>query len=763
MLLVNINSRLLNRSLKLDRHIRKPNYVMMIVPLLLLLLPVTVRCQFYPRPLPIHPGSAENVAANLRKAETGTADLHTLLLLSNIYLYKPRRSVTDLAKCLTFASNAKKVAFLNHDTAAFNMACSLMADALIQNDRIEDAERIVNEVHGKTRVDLLFTLSYCYILRQSGTDSANLLKATTYINKAISLVEKQPDWKPRNTALRIKGAIHTAQGDFLLAEKELTRALNESKRRADPNIQYNYMDLARLYFSKGDYNKSLSAALDAEQQANLRQDSIALGDAHFMLAVVFRNTGHLDKADDNFRQALQIYLRFQGTYSATSAIRGLGHILIGKKKYWDALHFFQTYFKKYPAMTFGDRQFETGSIGDCYLKLKKYEVAEQYFMKEFNTAKNAGALSEFSFHRMAYFYIETKNYQKARPYLLKALNYQEQVSVQSKGHLYYMLFLADSASGNYRSAIGYLKKNKEVDETIYQQTKVKEIQDLTAGYEATQRVQEIKLLKKNDQLKDMDLKNAELVRNVSVAAIFVFILGGIVFYRQNQKKLQISALVTQKNKQLEVLLNEKEWLLKEIHHRVKNNLQTVVGLLQIQSEFLTDDALLAVENSQHRIYAMSLIHQKLYLTDDTQQINLAIYLQELADYLKDSFGGEPEVAYILDVEPLTVDISHAITLGLIVNEAVSNAVKHAFPHRKNGIVKISLVKKEGSIVLAVSDNGIGFSRQKSAPEKRDSMGVQLIEGLCRDIDASVSFENKNGTIITVEFKLLKQDKVPFDI
>lgn len=763
MSLIKVNGRKFDGLASRDFILVKLIFVMAIIAILLLFLPVPGSCQFYPRPSPIHPGSEEELATNLRKAKTGRADLHTLLWLSNIYLYRPRRSEDDLLKSLAFASRGKKLAFLHGDSLAFNDGCRLMADALIQHERIYEAERILSEVHGKTRIDLLLTLSYCYLIRQKGTDNENLGKATYYINEATALVAKDPDWKVKNTALRIKGAIHTAQGNYTLAENELTTVLKESKLKADAAIQYSYMELARLYFSKGDYNKSLAAALNAEKHAISTQDTASAGDAHFMLAIIFRNTSQLEKADDNFRQALKCFLKFQGGYSVTDAIQGIGQILIGQKRYKEALVFFLNYFKKYPAFTFGDRQIETGNIGDCYLKLKKYDIAEQYFLKQFNTAKNENALGEFAYHRMAFFYVETKNYKKAEPYLLQALNFRHQASLQSNGHLYYMLFLADSASGNYKSAIHYLKKNKDVDEAIYQQTKVKEIQDLAAGYEANKRNQEIKLLKKNDQLKDMDLKNAEFVRNVSIAGITVLMLGGIVFYRQNRKKLQMSALVTQKNKQLEILLNEKEWLLKEIHHRVKNNLQTVVGLLQIQSEFLKDDALTAVENSQHRIYAMSLIHQKLYLTDNAQHINLAIYLRELVDYLKDSFGRDPEVTYLVEVAPLSVEISYAITLGLIVNEAVTNAVKHAFSHRKNCLIKVLLIQKGDDIILKVSDNGIGFTRQKSAPEKKDSMGVQLIEGLCRDIDAFVNFENNNGTTITVVFTVLEVSKTPFEI
>lgn len=137
------------------------------------------------------------------------------------------------------------------------------------------------------------------------------------------------------------------------------------------------------------------------------------------------------------------------------------------------------------------------------------------------------------------------------------------------------------------------------------------------------------------------------------------------------------------------MLKEKEWLLREVHHRVKNNLHTVICLLQIQAEFLKDDALRAIESSQHRIYAMSLIHQKLYLNDESETINLQMYLEDLITYLEESFSNDHRISYDVQVKPLNVDIAIAIPIGLVVNEAITNSIKHAFVgQRKNKIIHI---------------------------------------------------------------------------
>jgi two-component sensor histidine kinase len=736
--------------------IAQRSLVLCILVIVLLFLPIKGQCQYYPRPEPIDFTLQKKLETSFRQAGSGPEKLALLVSLAKIHLYKPLKQKSDFDLSLSYAAQARSKALEQHNDSGYNESCLLLAGSLIQNNRIEDAERLLLEVRGEARIDLLLTLAYNYLRREMGDGLENSKKALAFVNEASTCVNPGTPWKIRTNILRIKGAILCAQDNYKESEIELLAALKEAKQKDGGSIQYAYIELAILSYYKGDYDRSLSATLNAVQIISDKKDSVAAGDAHFLLGLIFRNTGQLQKATEQYQQALQCYLKFPGAiYSVAVAIQGIGSSLMGNKQYAKALACYQDYYKKYPSVSYPEKQVETASFGDCYLKLKNFKLAEKYFIKEFKISQEAMALNEHAYHRMGYFYIETANYKKALPFLLSALQNQNNSTAQAKGHLYYMLYLADSASGNYRSAIHYLRENRKVDEIINKQDKVKEIQNLVARYDAEKRNQEITVLKKNDQLHETNLKNAEFLRNVSIAGTGILLLGGVLFYRQNRKKLQMSSLITQKNKQLEVLLSEKEWLLKEIHHRVKNNLQTVISLLQIQSEFLQDDALKAVESSQHRIYAMSLIHQKLYLTDDVQHINLATYLRELVDYLKDSFGNESDVTYLVEAEPLNVDISYAITLGLIVNEAVSNSVKHAFPHRKNNLIRVGLVKEGNNIILKVSDNGVGCCWKKGSAEVTNSMGIKLIKGLSQDIDAHVDFRSENGTVITIVFSTIE--------
>ncbi len=168
--------------------------------------------------------------------------------------------------------------------------------------------------------------------------------------------------------------------------------------------------------------------------------------------------------------------------------------------------------------------------------------------------------------------------------------------------------------------------------------------------------------------------------------------GGLLYkqYRQKQKSAALIAetnkvisqknqAITQKNEALEQLVTEKEWLLKEVHHRVKNNLHTVICLLESQAAYLESDARQANEVSQQRIYTMSLIHQKIYQSEDIKSIDMSVYLPEFIQYLDDSFGNNLRIHFEVDIDPVQLDISQAVPVALIINEAVTNSIKYAFP------------------------------------------------------------------------------------
>lgn len=218
----------------------------------------------------------------------------------------------------------------------------------------------------------------------------------------------------------------------------------------------------------------------------------------------------------------------------------------------------------------------------------------------------------------------------------------------------------------------------------------------------------------------------------------------------DQKTISLEKLIAEQDK----LLQEKEWLIKEVHHRVKNNLQMVTSMLRTQCAYLDNEAaIVAVKDSLRRMQVMSLIHKKLYLTESISSVDMCDYISELVCYLYDSFNIGDQIVFKQNIAPLQFDVSQAIPVGLIINECVVNAIKYAFPYRQNGVVNIDLQSSAADqLLLQISDNGIGL-RQGLDVMQHNSMGLELIRGLSRQLNGSFEMESNGGVRVTVRFTL----------
>jgi PAS domain S-box-containing protein len=206
--------------------------------------------------------------------------------------------------------------------------------------------------------------------------------------------------------------------------------------------------------------------------------------------------------------------------------------------------------------------------------------------------------------------------------------------------------------------------------------------------------------------------------------------------------------------QIRTSLNEKEVLLKEIHHRVKNNLQVISSLLSLQAGKIRDSAAAAVfRDSQYRVRAMALVHERLYQSEDLARIDFAGYVQDMTSHLLRSYRGESRgIRLVSRVKGVSLDVDAAIPCALIINELVSNSLKYAFPEGQNGEIGVSLVEKDGSIVMTISDDGIGLPDATSF-ETSDSLGLQLVHSLTDQLGGTVVCKTDSGTQFEIRFSI----------
>jgi len=200
-------------------------------------------------------------------------------------------------------------------------------------------------------------------------------------------------------------------------------------------------------------------------------------------------------------------------------------------------------------------------------------------------------------------------------------------------------------------------------------------------------------------------------------------------------------------------LKEKEVLLKEVHHRVKNNLQIISSLLNLQSKYIKDDqALEMFKESRNRIRSMTLIHEKLYRSKDLANIDVAEYIQNLSSNLFRSYSAG-RISLRTQVDDILLGVDTAIPCGLIINELVSNSLKHAFPD-KQGEILVDLHRDNGKFTLRVRDNGVGFPEHVDF-RNTDSLGLQLVCTLTDQLDGEIELDRAGGTEFRITFGEIK--------
>ena len=239
----------------------------------------------------------------------------------------------------------------------------------------------------------------------------------------------------------------------------------------------------------------------------------------------------------------------------------------------------------------------------------------------------------------------------------------------------------------------------------------------------------------------------------------VFELSGVPLYGGNGAFFGYQGVIRditeriEDERKLKQSLREKEVLIKEIHHRVKNNMQIVSSLLFLQTQFIHDPEMLErLQDSQDRIRSMALVHEKLYQSKDLSSIDFKDYLESLTQHIANTYRN-PLIRVEIDTDPegVQLGIDTAVPLGLIVNELVSNTFKHAFAAGQRGLVSIHLTVKPSGNTLEVTDDGKGIEHTEIAHYEETSLGMQLVGALTQQLQGSLAICNENGSTFTLRF------------
>jgi two-component sensor histidine kinase len=236
----------------------------------------------------------------------------------------------------------------------------------------------------------------------------------------------------------------------------------------------------------------------------------------------------------------------------------------------------------------------------------------------------------------------------------------------------------------------------------------------------------------------------------------MFTLEKIKFFEEMSAGIGIAVARKRAAAAMENSLREKEALIKEIHHRVKNNMQVISSMLNLQATATNNEECRGIlKGARTRIRAMSLVHEKLYQSQNLVNIDLGEYIQNLADHLFHAYQVKPDqIRLEMEFEKVPLDINSSVPCGLLLNELISNALKHAFPKYRKGVLKIGLRRGvENRVELRVADDGVGFPEGFDF-RKADTLGLQIVNLLMGQLEATIELDRKNGTAFTVTFREL---------
>jgi two-component sensor histidine kinase len=306
--------------------------------------------------------------------------------------------------------------------------------------------------------------------------------------------------------------------------------------------------------------------------------------------------------------------------------------------------------------------------------------------------------------------------------------------------------------GQYKEALQYSDSLMLLNERLDLAFQNRTILDLESKYESNLKNEEIAKLNAEQEVQTLQLDKKQTQLLYTMTGLILALVSISALWYAFSTKSRSNKILETRNAQLSEALTNNKILIKEIHHRVKNNLQVVSSLLNLQSRFETDSTILrAISTGKYRVQAMSLLHQNLYQNEDLKSIAIKNYFEDLAGYLVKGYPlNGKDVKLTLDIDDLKLDVDTVVPMGLISNELITNALKYAYGETADCKLHLSIKEAHGKIRLIVKDNGIGTPFTQ-LPEKSSSMGTQLIKSFAHKLKATVEIDNFEGAEIKLTF------------
>jgi len=640
-----------------------------------------------------------------------------------------------------------------------------------------------------TRANVYYDIANAFF-KQTNFDSAH-----AYLDRMPPYCRRAKYWIGLGHYNRLKGIIYTQQGQFDDAMQHLhTAADNFAKANKLKLVARVYSSLGLLYKTMGQDNQRVDALL--KQGILYLNKAIAINerlklpdqliDNYINLGITYEDMHEYDLGRDYFLKALAVNDETGADKDAYRVIyNDLGKNYNVRKEYYTAIGYLNK------ALAINLRQNRISSLvhnyrnlATSYRGLQQPQKAVEYGEKarQLVEQSKSTALAQSVYRGLSTSYADAGQYQKAYQYLLKGKKLEDSLmNIQKAQVITRIQALYDTRKATEIAEVGArmqldkarevarIKAEKETEIATIQASERTHLANLRAAadVEKIRAVAEVKARyenqKRQQRIAELDALTHLQTRQVNYMSgglgILVVLLCLLVYqYRAIQRanhRLSIqNNVISTKSNLLAEQANQLRTLMKELHHRVKNNLAIVSGLLTLQANGLEDENVAqAVRIGQQRVEAMSLIHQRLYQTDRVTVINMDEYLTDLAVSLMRAYGYQAnEFDLQLDITQKELDVDVAIPLGLIVNELVTNAFKYAYNTDRKPFLRISLHQgarsADPTITLEIQDNGPGIKEVdwQRRTNNRTSFGKRLVTSLTEQLEGKLELSTMNGAL-----------------
>ncbi|WP_377713547.1 tetratricopeptide repeat protein [Pseudofulvibacter geojedonensis] len=505
---------------------------------------------------------------------------------------------------------------------------------------------------------------------------------------------------------------------------------------------------AIITHEKGNYVQALKYYHECIAIQEQIKDSVLLPEAYNNLGSLYHDIRNYKKAEHFYSKSLLLCKKYNNYRCVAMALTNLGQIFSDRKELDSALNYLE---RSLRVREFSEETYGIGItydlIGEVYFRKNDYAKAIDYYTKslELERKHNDYKGAAISLIYLGNVYVQQKKYKEAKIKGLEALELaQKEKALESQVKATKLLRDVYLGVENWKEAFAMEQHYSKLKDSIQNDRIEESILIKQASFDLEQKQKEIALLSAKNDLQKLTLRNNKIVLCIAIIGIFLISLIAFFTRRVLNKNKQASRLLSQQNE-------EKQVMMKEIHHRVKNNLQVVNSLLRLQSYEVEDTRVVEMfKNTQRRVLSMAKLHENMYSTENLKLINVRKHLTELVSDIITSYGLGKDINSKMNIIDEEFSIKTLLPLSLIVNEIITNSLKYAFTHKDAGSVILEL-KKVGhqDFEMIIGDNGIGFHPL----DESSGLGTKLINIFTRQLGGSIKILNKKGAFYLLKFKI----------